>query len=102
MRRLRGSLNAMAVVAVVGGLGAAFGSGVGLQAANGQRDAARAAQAPAAGAPVRVQQTPASTAASAPPSAAILKQYCVGCHNDRMKGNFGNLSLEGIDPGAVP
>src|SRR6478752_6397249 len=35
------------------------------------------------------------------PSAALFKQYCVGCHNERMKGNFGNLSLENIDPADV-
>ena len=27
----------------------------------------------------------------------MLRQYCVGCHNDRMKGSYGNLSLEGVD-----
>src|SRR5262245_23744870 len=27
----------------------------------------------------------------------VLDTYCVTCHNDRMKGNFGNLSLQAID-----
>ena len=36
-----------------------------------------------------------------PSGAALFRQYCVGCHNDRMKGNFGNLSLEGLDPSAI-
>src|SRR5204863_5164679 len=30
-------------------------------------------------------------------SPGVFQQYCVGCHNERMKANFGNLSLEGID-----
>jgi mono/diheme cytochrome c family protein len=80
MRRLRGSLNAIAVVAVVGGLCFAVAAGTEVPALHAQ-------QLPAAAAP--------------PPSADLLRQYCVGCHNDRMKGNFGNLSLEGVDPGAV-
>ncbi|MGE3507570.1 MAG: DUF1592 domain-containing protein [Vicinamibacterales bacterium] len=54
---------------------------------------------------LRAQQAP-SAAPSAPPNAsapaspgqALLRQYCVGCHNDRMKGNFGNLSLQDLDP----
>ncbi len=48
----------------------------------------------------RAPQQATGNAAPAPP-AALLKQYCVGCHNDRMKGNFGNLSLENIDPADV-
>jgi len=100
MRRLRGSLNAIAVVTVVGGLCGALGIGLGAQAPDGQRGAARTAPSPAGAA--RLQQAPAAGAAAiAPPSAEFLRQYCVGCHNDRMKGNFGNLSLEGVDPGAV-
>ncbi len=45
-----------------------------------------------------VQQQQGASVASAPAGAALLRQYCVGCHNDRLKGNFGNLSLEGLDP----
>src|SRR4051794_36796770 len=98
MRRLRGSLNAIAVVAVMGALCAALGSSRGgAQAANG---AAKGAQPAAAGASSRPQ--PAGSSAAMPtPSADLLRQYCVSCHNDRMKGNFGNLSLEGVDPGTV-
>ena len=44
------------------------------------------------------QQQPQTNGATTAPSAALFKQYCVGCHNERMKGNFGNLSLENIDP----
>src|SRR5689334_3337115 len=47
------------------------------------------------------QQPPQVPATTAAPSAALFKQYCVGCHNERQKGNFGNLSLENIDPADV-
>jgi hypothetical protein len=30
---------------------------------------------------------------------AFLKQYCIGCHNTRLKS--GNLALDGLDPSAV-
>jgi hypothetical protein len=49
----------------------------------------------------RAPQQAVSNAAAPPPSTALFKQYCVSCHNDRMKGNFGNLSLEGVDPADV-
>jgi Protein of unknown function (DUF1592)/Protein of unknown function (DUF1588)/Protein of unknown function (DUF1585)/Protein of unknown function (DUF1595)/Protein of unknown function (DUF1587)/Cytochrome C oxidase, cbb3-type, subunit III len=42
-------------------------------------------------------QQQATNAVAASPSTAMFRQYCVGCHNERMKGNFGNLSLEGLD-----
>ena len=38
------------------------------------------------------------SAAAPASSSSVFRQYCVGCHNERMKVNFGNLSLEGIDP----
>ena len=56
-------------------------------------------QAPApAPAPVRAsaEPGPAPAAASAPDHRALLKQYCVTCHNERAK--TGGLSLEGLDP----
>ena len=34
-------------------------------------------------------------------SPGVFRQYCVGCHNERMKANFGNLSLESVDPADV-
>ena len=58
----------------------------------------------AAGAQSTVRAMPAvspqqSGSAAAPASSSgVFRQYCVGCHNERMKVNFGNLSLEGIDP----
>jgi mono/diheme cytochrome c family protein len=48
---------------------------------------------------VRAAQSPAATAPTSSPG--VFRQYCVGCHNERMKANFGNLSLEGIDPADV-
>ena len=48
---------------------------------------------------VRAAQTPTAPQASSSPG--IFRQYCVGCHNERMKANFGNLSLESIDPADV-
>ncbi len=44
--------------------------------------------------------TRATAAALAPrPSAALLQQYCVSCHSDRLK--TGGLSLSGLDPADV-
>src|SRR2546425_11093305 len=45
----------------------------------------------------KIQQQQSSPAV-APPSQALLRQYCVGCHNDRLKSSFGNLSLENVNP----
>jgi mono/diheme cytochrome c family protein len=47
---------------------------------------------PAASSP----QTPAS---AADPQLATIKQYCVGCHNDRAK--TGGVSFEGITPASI-
>jgi hypothetical protein len=49
----------------------------------------------------RAPQQAVGNAGAPPPSAALFKQYCISCHNDRMKGNFGNLSLESVDPADV-
>jgi mono/diheme cytochrome c family protein len=48
-------------------------------------------QAPAA--------VPVAAPASAPDTRALLKQYCITCHNDRTK--TGGLSLDGVDPADV-
>ena len=57
-------------------------------------------QAPAPAAPVPVRASaesgPPQATASAPDHRALLKQYCVTCHNERAK--TGGLSLEGLDP----
>jgi mono/diheme cytochrome c family protein len=42
-------------------------------------------------------QTPQASVTSSTAARAVLDQYCVTCHNDRMKANFGNLSLQGIE-----
>jgi cytochrome c551/c552 len=41
-------------------------------------------------------QPAARTTVSAPPDGAFLKQYCVGCHNARVKS--GGLALDALDP----
>jgi mono/diheme cytochrome c family protein len=43
----------------------------------------------------------AGTGATTPSGPNVFRQYCVGCHNERMKGSFGNLSLENLDPANV-
>src|SRR5262245_13155093 len=48
---------------------------------------------------VRAAQSATSTQAASSPG--VFRQYCVGCHNERMKANFGNLSLESVDPADV-
>ena len=47
-------------------------------------------------APVTAAQAPAVSAAPQAPSRTIFDQYCIGCHNDRLKS--GELSLAGVDP----
>ncbi|HET9703137.1 MAG TPA: DUF1592 domain-containing protein, partial [Vicinamibacterales bacterium] len=53
-----------------------------------------AASAPAPVKPAVSHQPPGPSAAD---QNALIKQYCVGCHNDRMKDNVGNLSLASFD-----
>ncbi len=52
------------------------------------------------------QSTPtaATQALPSPPGAdaaaahgAVLKRYCVSCHNERNKGNAGGLALDSVD-----
>src|SRR5262245_57691963 len=93
--RKQALLSAVAVIGLVGGLWTALDGQINAQAA-GRNFAPMPARAPLAMAP-RAQQAGAPAAAPAP-SAETFRQYCVGCHNERMKGNFGNLSLEGLDP----
>ena len=56
-----------------------------------------------AGNPQTAARTDAASAraqaAAATPDAGFLKQYCVGCHNDRAQ--VGDLSLEAFDPAHV-
>src|ERR1700730_2048160 len=101
MRRLPGSLGAVAVIGVVGALWTVLDSPTGLQAAGPRLERAAVARWPPTAPPAPRQQSAADAAQSSAPSAAIFGQYCVGCHNERMKANFGNLSLEGMDPAAV-
>ena len=63
------------------------------------QEPARATPAPAAvgagSARPAVQQTPAPTAAAVDPQQAFVNQYCVVCHNQRLK--TGGLVLESLD-----
>jgi hypothetical protein len=45
------------------------------------------------------QNAPTSTRAAASPDPAFMKQYCVSCHNERVKA--GSLVLTSLDPAAV-
>jgi len=47
------------------------------------------------GAQTAPARRPARPSAAAVPAVAFLKQYCLGCHNDRAK--VGRLSLESLD-----
>src|SRR5260370_39922462 len=42
-----------------------------------------------------------ANAVATTPAPTLFRQYCVGCHNERLKSNYGNLSLENIDPADV-
>src|SRR5216684_6052123 len=42
-----------------------------------------------------------ANAVATTPVPTQFRQHCVGCHNERMKSNYGNLSLENIDPAEV-
>ncbi|MEO8260598.1 MAG: DUF1592 domain-containing protein [Acidobacteriota bacterium] len=71
---------------------------------NGQSAPSRPATAPATpspgiGAPSAIRRAPAAAAASAARQRALLDQYCVTCHNDRLK--TANLSLAQLDPAAA-
>jgi hypothetical protein len=55
--------------------------------------------APTAKARATTTRGRAAPAAAAMPDARFVKQYCVGCHNDR--AHVGNLSLEMFDPAHV-
>jgi hypothetical protein len=61
--------------------------------------AAPAAAKPAAQAavPATAKPRPAPVAAHGGDQNAVLKRYCVGCHNEKRKDNAGGLSLETFD-----
>jgi hypothetical protein len=104
---------------VVFGLATAAVCGVALVAAGDQAPRPAAAPAPAktspAASPIKTAATP-PTAAIRPVAAhatpgpvlpsveaqtALVKQYCVGCHNDRNKDRVGGLSLASFDAASV-
>jgi mono/diheme cytochrome c family protein len=58
--------------------------------------------------PVAARQASAAVPQAAAPAAtprAIVDRYCVGCHNERRKSQYGNLALDTLDiehPGEQP
>src|SRR5262245_60412878 len=46
---------------------------------------------------VRAQEVATTAIKSDGDAKAVLDKYCVTCHNDRMKGNFAGLSLQGVN-----
>ena len=97
-RHMRRLLSATAIITLVGGLWTAADRRSGAHAAD-EHFVSAAAQTSPLTMTAHVQHQSSSAATTAP--SPVLRQYCVGCHNDRMKSSFGNLSLEGIDVGNV-
>jgi hypothetical protein len=62
------------------------------------QQAARPAAAPITPA---VSHAPAATAMSVADQNALVKQYCVGCHNDRNKDRTSGLSFQSFDAAAI-
>ena len=85
--------------------------GLGLSAsasdsARTQSARATSGQAPSAKPAIAVSHQPAapklaSQAASEGEQTALVKQYCVTCHNDRNKNNAGGLTLASFDAAKV-
>src|SRR5215208_1186501 len=59
--------------------------------------------APKTPAPAGVRAIPATShpVASAQDQNAVVKQYCVGCHNEKRKDSSGGLALENFDVAKV-
>ncbi len=47
--------------------------------------------------PTAVAQTPAPGTDAAAAHGAVLKRYCITCHNERNKANAGKLALDSVD-----
>jgi mono/diheme cytochrome c family protein len=101
MRTLWRLLSTTAVLGLIGSLWTAAGLRSDAHAADKYFASAGTARTPWRAVLPRVQWQQSSTAAVPSPSPTLLKQYCVGCHNERMKGSYGNLSLENVDPADV-
>ena len=95
MRIQRRLLSATLVVGLAAGLWTATDRRSGAQAANANFESA------VAGRMLTTDAQQGANAVATTPSPTVFRQYCVGCHNDRMKSSYGNLSLEGVDPGGV-
>src|SRR5438876_1059917 len=99
-RSQRKLLRAIAAIAFVGSFWTALERRSGAHAAENSFEAATSTWISPVAMPSHVQLQRANAAAT-PASATLFRQYCVGCHNARMKASFGNLSLEEIDPSDV-
>ncbi len=51
--------------------------------------------------PPTVRPAPVASHAAAPDENALVKQYCVGCHNEKRKALSGGLALETLDIAVV-
>src|SRR5258706_13936159 len=96
MRILRRLLSAVVVLGLAAGLWTATDRRSGAHAANANFEPAVQSRLSRVAMTTHAQQQSANAGATTPPP-TIFRQYCVGCHNDRMKSNYGNLSLEGVD-----
>lgn len=97
MRKLWRLPSTMAVVALIATLWTAIGLRSDAHAADKYFASAGKARTPLLAVRPRLQGRPSGTAATPSPSPTLFQQYCVGCHNGRMKGSYGNLSLESVD-----
>jgi hypothetical protein len=61
------------------------------------KPAAVAATKPAVSHPVTHAATASATTISAADANALVKKYCIGCHNDRNKDRVGSLTLASFD-----
>ena len=87
----------LSTIAVVGLIGGGWTSGVRAHARETHLGSSRTAPPTLRPMSPHVQQQQPGGSADQASPAALFKQYCVGCHNERMKGSYGNLSLENID-----
>ncbi|HEY2149894.1 MAG TPA: DUF1592 domain-containing protein [Vicinamibacterales bacterium] len=75
----------------------ALGVGAAVLAATVYLDARAARLEPGQQASAPTRQAPAAAGAPAATPRAILDRYCVGCHNERRKSQYGNLALDSLD-----
>jgi len=52
--------------------------------------------------PAAASTQAARTSVDAESARQVVQRYCVSCHNERMKSNYGGLALDGIDTARIP